>query len=63
MNNLDLYRTAKLFIDQYGADASVQAALRADAMMERGDLEGVAVWKRIVRAIGDLQSTTGQIRH
>jgi hypothetical protein len=63
MDDLDLFRTAKLFIDQYGADAPVQAAMRADAMMERGDLQGVADWKRIVRAIGDLQNNAGQTRH
>lgn len=63
MDDRDIYRSAKLFIDQYGTDSAVQAALRADAMLERGDLEGVAVWKRIARAIGDLQCTAGETRH
>ncbi len=28
--------------------------MRADAMLEKGDLEGQAVWKRIVRAVEEL---------
>jgi hypothetical protein len=28
--------------------------MRADAMLEKGDLDGYAVWKRILRAVGEL---------
>ena len=28
--------------------------MRADAMLETGDLGGYAVWKRILRAVGEL---------
>ncbi len=30
--------------------------MRADAMLEAGDLDGFAVWKQIVKAVGELQS-------
>ena len=30
--------------------------MRADAMLEAGDLDGLAVWKRILRAVGELQN-------
>ncbi len=30
--------------------------MRADELMEAGDMEGVAVWKRIVKAIAELLS-------
>ncbi len=40
---------------QHGADAATQAALRADVMLEHGDMDGQAVWKRIVRAVEELQ--------
>ncbi len=30
---LDIYRSAKLLIDQYGDEASIEAAMRADAML------------------------------
>ena len=42
------------------------AAMKADAMLERGDLDGYAVWKRIVGAIKDMQRETpraGEQRH
>ncbi len=31
--------------------------MRADAMLEAGDLDGYGVWKRILRAVGELQGT------
>ena len=40
-----------------GDDAAIHAALRADELMEAGDMEGVAVWKRIGEAIKELQRT------
>ncbi|MCZ6896030.1 MAG: hypothetical protein O7H40_18540, partial [Gammaproteobacteria bacterium] len=55
--NLDTYRTANLLVKQHGEDAPIHAAMRADAMLEKGDLAGYAVWKRILRAVGDLQRT------
>ncbi len=42
---------------QYGQDAPIHAAMRADAMLEAGDLDGYAVWKWILRAVGELQGT------
>ena len=33
----------------------IQAAMRADAMLDKGDLDGAAVWRRIVKAIEELQ--------
>ncbi len=38
-------------------DAPIHAAMRADAMLEAGDLAGYAVWKRILRAVEELQET------
>ena len=29
----------------------------SDAMLEKGDLDGYAVWKRILRAVGELRGT------
>ncbi len=29
--------------------------MKADAMLEKGDLDGYAVWKRILRAVEELQ--------
>ncbi len=47
--DLDLYRSARLLIDQHGEDAARDAAMRADALLEAGDMEGRRVWLRIER--------------
>ncbi len=49
--DLDIYRSAQALIKRQGQDAPIQAAMRADAMLASGDLEGQAVWKRILRAV------------
>ncbi len=55
--DLDIYRSANLLVEQHGEDAPIEAAMRADAMLEAGDLEGLAVWKRVLRAVEELQGT------
>jgi hypothetical protein len=30
--------------------------MNADAMLEAGDLDGLAIWKRILKAVEDLQA-------
>ena len=39
----------------HGIDAPIHAAMRADAMLEKGDMDGDAVWKRILRTVEELQ--------
>ena len=56
-SEIDIYRSAKLLIDQHGEDAAIHAAMPADACSEKGDLEGKAVWLRVIRAIEELQRT------
>ena len=52
---LDIYSSAQLLVKQHGEDAPIHAAMRADAMLEKGDLDGYAVWRRILRAAEELQ--------
>ncbi len=54
--DLDIYRSANLLVKQHGQDAPIHASMQADALLEAGDLDGYAVWKRIVKAVGDLLS-------
>lgn len=42
---------------QFGADAAVISATRADALLDQGDIDGFNAWKRIVAAINDLERT------
>ena len=55
MDEIDIWRSAKLYVDQHGDTAAIHAAMRADAMLDEGDLDGQRVWKAIVRAIEDVQ--------
>ncbi len=36
--------------------------MRADAILEKGDLDGYAVWRRILRAVEELQETVPKAR-
>ncbi len=54
-SDLDIYRSAQLLMKRHGEDAPIQAAMRADALLDKGDLDGCAVWRRILRAVGELQ--------
>ena len=51
----DIFRAAKLLIDQHGDDAAIRAAQRADELLDEGDVDGVVVWRRILEAIDELQ--------
>jgi len=51
----DVWATAKLMIDRHGEDATIFAAMKADRMLSKGDIEGQKAWLRIWRAIEDLQ--------
>ncbi len=55
-SDLDIYRSANELIKQHGEDAPILAAMRADELMETGDIEGQTVWLRIVKAIEELLS-------
>jgi hypothetical protein len=54
--NIDIYRTANLLIQQYGEEAPVHAAMKADEMLAQGNLDGKAVWLGVIRAIEELQA-------
>ena len=53
--DLDVYRSANILVKRHGKNAPIHAAMRADAMLDKGDLDGYAVWKRILRAVEELQ--------
>ena len=55
-SELDIYRSANELIKQYGDAADIEAAMRADARLAAGDMEGEAVWLQIVKAIEELLS-------
>ena len=53
-SDLDIYRSANVLVKQHGQDAPIHAAMQADGMLDKGDVDGYAVWKRILRAVGQM---------
>ncbi len=51
----DPYATAKALLKRHGEAAWFEAAQRADAMLEAGDVKGAATWKRVLAAVRELQ--------
>jgi len=54
--DLDIYCSAQVLVKHHGPDAPIHAAMKADAMLDKGDLDGVAVWRRVLRAVEELLS-------
>ena len=55
VSDVDVYRTANVLVKHYGEDAALEAALRADAMLEKGSLDGQRVWKLVLAAVQEIQ--------
>ena len=55
ISDLDIYRAANVIVELYGKDAQIHATKRASAMLDKGDLGAYATWKRILRAVEELQ--------
>ena len=51
----DIYRAAKLLMEQHGENAVLRAAERADQFLEAGDMIGATTWRRILKAVEELQ--------
>jgi hypothetical protein len=51
MDEIDITRTARLMIEQYGVGAESQAALNADKAFLGGNIELEQTWKRVIAAI------------
>ncbi len=59
----DSWRSAKLLVDRHGKEAPVHAAMQPDELLEAGDMDGRAVWLRVLRAVKELLRTepTGRL--
>ena len=56
-DEIDVYRAATVLMRERGEDAVIEAAMRADALLDQGDMEGRAVWLRVMAAIKELEAT------
>ena len=55
-SGIDIYRAAHLLIKRHGEGAPIHAAMQTDVCLAAGDMEGEAVWLRIVKAVEELLS-------
>jgi hypothetical protein len=54
---IDIYRTANALIEWHGPVAAIQASMKAEVLLEAGDIEGLAAWKCILAAVDELLTT------
>ena len=54
ISDRDVAATAKLLIKQHNGSAAYYAAGRADDLLDAGDTEGAAVWRRVAKAAEEL---------
>ncbi len=54
ITELDVWRSAAVLVREHGDGAAMEAAFRADERMECGDLDGCALWKRVMAAVDEL---------
>jgi hypothetical protein len=50
----DVWRAANLLLKRHGADAETVVTMRANELLASGDVEGCAIWKRILAAVTEL---------
>jgi hypothetical protein len=50
-SDVDIYRAAHLMMHEHGGDAELEAATRANRMLQRGDRNELLTWFRIWRTI------------
>jgi hypothetical protein len=53
-SDLDIYRTASVLIREHSEDADLVAAQYADTFRQDGDMDGSAVWTRVLKAVKEI---------
>ncbi|HEV2547228.1 MAG TPA: hypothetical protein VGU20_07815 [Stellaceae bacterium] len=54
VSDLDIARSAHLFIELHGDEATAKAREMVEEMRRKGDNDGANTWLRIIVAIGEL---------
>ena len=63
LSDLDIHRSAALWIQKHGDRATAKAREMVEQMREKGDHEGADTWLRIIVAIGTLGTPPTRSRH
>jgi hypothetical protein len=58
VEDLDIWRTAKLMVERFGKDAVVETSMRADQMAAENDLVGRRVWLLVLAAVREFQDAS-----
>ena len=58
ISDRDVWQAAVLLVKRYGDDAMLEAAERADKLLDEGDMAGAETWHRILKAIERLHAKT-----
>ena len=56
----EIWGVAKIFVERLGTDAPIHAAMRADKLLDPGDLDGAAGWTGGAGALRGSASTRQQ---
>ena len=55
-SDLEVIRAASSLIREYGDQVNLEAAQRANALLEKGDLRAQSDWARVVEAVEGIQN-------
>ena len=55
-DEIDIYHAAAVLMREHGEDAVIESAMRADALLDQGNMEGRATWLRVIAAIKELEA-------
>jgi hypothetical protein len=62
-SDIDIQRSAHMFIQRHGDEATAKAREMVEEMRRRGDDEGADRWLRIIVAIGTLGDPPTEAQH
>jgi hypothetical protein len=63
VSDLDIHRTARLWMERHGDLAVAKAREMVEAMRQKGDQDGADTWLRIIAAIGTLRAPPTDAEH
>ncbi len=52
--NADVTRAAHILLHRHGGDAGHVAIMKANQLLDNGDMDGYSMWSRIVAAVDEL---------
>jgi hypothetical protein len=57
VEELDIWRAAKLMVDRYRENAVIETSMKVDQLDANNNLAGRQIWLRILSAVRELQET------